>query len=62
MSTVFGYNPLTDNWHCTACGVEMGKDNSRQLCGKWICVGIPPQEEEKEEKDEKEEPVKTNIK
>ena len=32
-----GYNKHTDEWHCIICGQNMGKENSRQLCGKWIC-------------------------
>ena len=26
-----------DSWHCTQCGVDMGKQNPRQLCGKTFC-------------------------
>ena len=33
-----GYNPRTDSWHCTECGIDMGKMNSRQLCGKIYCL------------------------
>ena len=33
-----GYNPHTDSWHCTECGIDMGKMNSRQLCGKIYCL------------------------
>lgn len=32
-----GYNPETDSWHCTECGIDMGKCNPRQLCGKYYC-------------------------
>jgi hypothetical protein len=32
-----GYDSVTGNWHCSICGINMGKDNSRQLCGKWYC-------------------------
>jgi hypothetical protein len=34
---IFGYNPDTDCWHCMICGENMGKTNSRQLCGKSFC-------------------------
>lgn len=34
---IYGYNKITDDWHCTSCGVPMGKGNPRQLCGKWKC-------------------------
>ena len=36
---VYGYNPVTDSWHCVECGVDMGPHNPRQLCGKSICYG-----------------------
>ena len=36
---VYGHNSKTDEWHCTQCGVSMGKDNPRQLCGKYFCDG-----------------------
>ena len=32
-----GYNPETDSWHCSECGVDMGSINPRQLCGKYYC-------------------------
>jgi hypothetical protein len=32
-----GYNPETDSWHCTVCGVDMGSMNPRQLCMKTYC-------------------------
>ena len=35
---IYGYNPETNEWHCTTCGVSMGENNPRQLCGKWICL------------------------
>ena len=31
------YNIRTENWHCTICGISMGKNNPRQLCGKTVC-------------------------
>ena len=34
---VYGYNKETDSWHCIICGEDMGKNNPRQLCGKYIC-------------------------
>lgn len=34
---VYGYNKDTDSWHCIQCGIDMGQENPRQLCGKWIC-------------------------
>lgn len=34
---ITGYNPKTDSWHCLQCGVDMGPQNPRQLCGKWRC-------------------------
>lgn len=35
---VYGYNPKTDECHCLICGVSMGKNNPRQLCGKTRCI------------------------
>jgi rubrerythrin len=32
-----GYNPKTNEWHCLECGISMGKNNPRQLCGKILC-------------------------
>jgi hypothetical protein len=32
-----GYNMLTDSWHCLECGIDMGRHNPRQLCGKIYC-------------------------
>lgn len=34
---VCGYNPESDSWHCLECGVNMGPQNPRQLCGKYYC-------------------------
>ena len=34
---VYGYNVETDDWHCTQCGVSMGRNNPRQLCCKSYC-------------------------
>lgn len=34
---IFGYNPKTNSWHCTICGIDMGEFNSRQLCRKTYC-------------------------
>lgn len=36
-NTVYGYNVLTESWHCTLCGIDMGPYNPRQLCGKYYC-------------------------
>ena len=34
---IYGYNSETESWHCTSCGLDMGKMNPRQLCGKYFC-------------------------
>jgi len=34
---VFGYNKKTNSWHCLNCGIDMGPNNPRQLCGKTYC-------------------------
>ena len=34
---VFGYNSITDSWHCTVCGTDMGRNNPRQFCKKSYC-------------------------
>jgi hypothetical protein len=34
---VYGYNPKTNSWHCTMCGIDMGENNPRQLCRKTWC-------------------------
>ena len=34
---IYGYNDKTYEWHCLECGVSMGINNPRQLCGKIIC-------------------------
>ena len=34
---IYGYNDKTDEWHCLLCGISMGVDNPRQLCGKIRC-------------------------
>ncbi len=33
----YGYNYETDSWHCNICGIDMGTNNPRQLCGKIYC-------------------------
>ena len=33
-----GYNIKTKSWHCLECGIDMGQNNSRQLCGKSRCI------------------------
>ena len=35
----YGYNPETNCWHCGECGANMGEDNPRQVCGKYMCLG-----------------------
>ena len=37
---VYGYNELTNSWHCLTCGVDMGPQNPRQFCGKWRCLNF----------------------
>jgi hypothetical protein len=37
---VCGYNPETDSWHCLECGDDMGRNNPRQLCGKYFCRNL----------------------
>jgi len=32
-----GYNPETNDNHCLVCGISMGPNNPRQLCGKTWC-------------------------
>ena len=27
----------TLSWYCLECGIDMGPQNPRQLCGKWRC-------------------------
>ena len=34
---IYGYNNKTDSWHCLTCGINMGKNNPRQECGKTFC-------------------------
>jgi hypothetical protein len=34
---VFGYDKNRDTWCCNVCGVDMGKNNPRQYCGKTFC-------------------------
>ena len=36
---VYGYNKETEEWHCLECGISMGINNPRQLCGKYVCNG-----------------------
>ena len=35
-----GYCDKTECWHCITCGENMGKDNPRQLCGKYYCQNM----------------------
>lgn len=37
---VYGFNPETDSWHCLECGDDMGRNNPRQLCGKYYCYNM----------------------
>lgn len=37
MDKVYGYNEITNSWHCIECGEDMGPNNPRQLCGKYFC-------------------------
>jgi hypothetical protein len=32
-----GYNSETGDNHCLVCGISMGPNNPRQLCGKTWC-------------------------
>ena len=34
---IYGYNKNTNNWHCMNCGINLGSNNPRQLCGKTYC-------------------------
>ena len=34
---IYGYNEITNSWHCVECGDDMGSMNPRQLCGKYYC-------------------------
>ncbi len=36
---VYGLNFKTLEWHCLECGISMGVNNPRQLCGKYMCDG-----------------------
>lgn len=36
---IYGYNIKTNDWHCLKCGISMGINNPRQLCGKYYCDG-----------------------
>ena len=35
---IYGHNSETDSWHCLECGIDMGINNPRQLCGKTRCI------------------------
>ena len=30
----------TLSWYCLECGIDMGPQNPRQLCGKWRCRNL----------------------
>jgi hypothetical protein len=34
---IYGYNAITDEFHCMVCGIPLGKNNPRQLCYKSYC-------------------------
>jgi hypothetical protein len=34
---IYGFNPITMSWHCILCGIDIGKYNPRQYCGKSHC-------------------------
>jgi hypothetical protein len=34
---IYGYNIINNSWHCLTCGIDMGINNPRQLCGKTFC-------------------------
>jgi hypothetical protein len=34
---VRGYDEKLDTWRCILCGVNLGKENPRQLCSKTFC-------------------------
>lgn len=34
---IYGYNTKTGEYHCTECGIPLGKSNPRQLCSKSYC-------------------------
>jgi len=34
---IYGYDFLEGTWHCCECGIDMGKNNPRQYCGKYEC-------------------------
>ena len=36
---IYGSNIRTNEWHCLECGISMGANNPRQLCGKYYCDG-----------------------
>lgn len=38
---IYGYDSITECWHCVICGENLGKSNSRQLCGKSFCYNEP---------------------
>ena len=37
MIKIYGHNTKTEEWYCIMCGISMGINNPRQLCGKYIC-------------------------
>lgn len=49
---IFGYNSTTDDWHCVECGISMGQNNPRQLCGKTQCNNFYISSSDEESSDE----------
>jgi len=40
IKVVHGYNSEAETWHCIECGIDLGPQNPRQLCGKWRCLDL----------------------
>lgn len=34
---IYGYDSAKNTWRCCGCGVDMGPNNPRQMCGKYKC-------------------------
>jgi len=37
---IYGYNLITNSFHCLSCGIDMGIENPRQLCNKTWCSNM----------------------
>lgn len=37
---IYGYNSMSDSWHCVLCGIDMGTTNPRQFCCKTYCGSL----------------------